>query len=342
MPEPHNYLASPTRRGFVAGTVALLGGALPTIGDEPDADAAALGPRYGEPVERNYEIGLELTGGSKRGSKVVVVLIVPTDWPEQKATIVDVDRSNLITKIDYRTLLGGVKQMVVTIPSLPARAQVDLLAKVKVEVRTIAPPADTKRLIVPKRIPPLLRRFLTPSPLIEATHPTIRKAAQDTVSDNMSAWQRVEALHRFVHAKLQYKFARKNISAANALRDGVGDCGEFSSLFIALCRASKIPARLVHIPGHAYAEFYLEDDQRGGHWFPCEAVDGKTPLGTMTRTAMILQKGDRFRTPEDNRTCRISIPVIVGRFPAGGTNPIFRTILREPGSTERIRVLPSE
>lgn len=45
-----------------------------------------------------------------------------------------------------------------------------------------------------------------------------------------------------------------------------GDCGNLSSLFITLLRCKKIPARHVITKGHAWAEFYLENNG----WIPVD------------------------------------------------------------------------
>jgi transglutaminase-like putative cysteine protease len=55
-----------------------------------------------------------------------------------------------------------------------------------------------------------------------------------------------------------------DLSAAALARDGAGDCGAFSALFVALCRAAGVPARVVlgawdsvTMAPHAWAEFHV-------------------------------------------------------------------------------------
>ena len=81
------------------------------------------------------------------------------------------------------------------------------------------------------------------------------------------------------------------------LHDKRGHLEDLTGLFIALCRAEKIPARTVWVPDYCYAEFYLEDSAGKGHWFPCELKE-KTVFGTVSNDYMILQKGDNFEVPE--------------------------------------------
>ena len=68
-------------------------------------------------------------------------------------------------------------------------------------------------------------------------------------------------------------------------------------LFIAMCRAKKIPARTVWVPDHCYAEFYLMAKNNQGYWLPCQ-VAGTRQFGEMEEYKPILQKGDRFKVPE--------------------------------------------
>ncbi len=57
------------------------------------------------------------------------------------------------------------------------------------------------------------------------------------------------------------------------------------------------------IPGHSYLEFYLEDADGHGFWFPCRSRAHES-FGTMADHLPILQKGDRFKLPEKQETQR--------------------------------------
>ncbi len=92
-------------------------------------------------------------------------------------------------------------------------------------------------------------------------------------------------------------------NASQALEDGTGDCEEMTSLFVALCRNLDIPARMVWIPDHCYPEFYLQDADGNGHWYPCQAA-GTRQFGRMDETRPVLQKGDRFNVPEKKAPVR--------------------------------------
>jgi hypothetical protein len=115
-------------------------------------------------------------------------------------------------------------------------------------------------------------------------------------SGEPTTWQLVEAMYDWVRENVQYKEGPFK-GAMDALKDGHGDCEELSSLFIALCRASGIPARTVWIPGHCYPEFYLTDAEGNGYWFPCQAA-GSRDFGGIAEHRPILQKGDNFSDPD--------------------------------------------
>ena len=80
-----------------------------------------------------------------------------------------------------------------------------------------------------------------------------------------------------VHGPYGYVHPPAERGAAAMLRDGRGDCGEFSALFAAWCRASGIPARVVYgtwahgrNDAHAWNEFWLDD----AGWVPVDASLG--------------------------------------------------------------------
>jgi transglutaminase-like putative cysteine protease len=66
-------------------------------------------------------------------------------------------------------------------------------------------------------------------------------------------WDRVQAICDFVHQRLSfgYEHARPTRTAAEAYREGVGVCRDFTHLAIAFCRCMNIPAR--------YCTGYLSD-----------------------------------------------------------------------------------
>jgi transglutaminase-like putative cysteine protease len=268
-------------------------------------------------------VGAEITGrGPARN--VVASVAVPLDCPEQQVKIISEDISGDVGTVDYRPVSGGeVKQMVITIPRLASGQTATATVDFEVTTRPILPPEKTDDLVIPKRPPRPVRQFLGGSPYIETKHQKIRALSKEILKDvdeSATDWERVEALYDAVLEKVKY-VEGPDKGAIDSLRDEQADCQGRSMLFIALCRANKIPARMVWVDGHAYPEFYLEDADGKGYWFPCESA-GTRAFGEMPLPRTILQKGDNFRMPERPKErlryasdYMIGVPVGAGKKP---------------------------
>jgi hypothetical protein len=256
-------------------------------------------------------------GGPCRG--IYATLPVPADWPEQKVQVVQEDVSPDVRSLRYRALPGGVKQMIVEIPDLPAGDKAHAIVTFSLERTSIMPPADPSPLSIPQKPDRALRAFLGASPYIETRHPKILKLAKATGGD-LEGWQKVEAIYDTVREKVEYRNGDLK-GAARALADGWGDCEELTCLFIAMARAEGIPARTVWVEGHCYPEFYLVDADGQGWWYPCQAA-GTRAFGGMPDQLPILQKGDSFRDPDrPGKTLRYVSEFIRGSATDGGGSP---------------------
>lgn len=264
---------------------------------------AAVGVQLGKDVTSQYQIGMIVTAKGGPCTGIYATAPVPVDWPEQTVQIMKEELSPAVQKIDYRMVNGSVKQMLVSMPLIPPGVEAKALVTVEIRRFSLLPPADVSVFVMPndKKLPRELRPYLLPSPLIESTHYKIKELAKQVMKDNAdkSAWQKVEALYDVTREKVEYVNGPIK-GAFKALQDGTGDCEELSSLFIALCRASGVPARIVWVPDHCYPEFYLEDAAGKGYWFPCQAA-GTREFGGITEHRPILQKGDNFTVPEKPR-----------------------------------------
>lgn len=274
--------------------VALPGEAGAQFKDSP----GGKGPTLGAETTQRIKLGV-IVKASGTVFHAVATVPVPDEWPEQRVAIVKEDVSPSVKSLTYRTIAGGggAKQMVVEIPQLPAGQEARALVTFEVTRRAISAPAETSIYAIPKKVPRQLMLDVGPSPYIESRHPKIVAAAKEAVGENESDWKKVEAIYDWTREHVIYK-AGDLKGAVRALHDKEGYTDELTSVFIALCRAQKIPARTVFVPGHCYAEFYLEDDAGQGHWFPCQPA-GMRSFGAIDDVRPILQKGDNFKNPED-------------------------------------------
>ncbi len=286
-----NFIRRPAAISLAAALVSL---AISARADEP---AAPPGPILGKTVVTRVKIGVVITADSGPCRGIVASAPVPTNWPEQQVKVEKEETSPNVQKIQYHMLGGTVRQMVVTVPKLKTGEVATASVIFEVTRRTLLPPLDKsayKLLAHPEKKPELLP-YLNPSPFIESRNDKIVKLAKE-VTAGKEDWAKVEAIYDAGQARLTYREGGPIKGALEALQEGTGHCEEFSSLFIAMCRAVGIPARTVWVPSHCYSEFYMVDAGGKGYWFPCQSA-GDRSFGGIPETRYILQKGDNFRDP---------------------------------------------
>jgi len=261
-------------------------------------DAAAIEIAAGKSVVQRWKIGFSVRATKANCTALFATVPVPMDWPGQSVRIVEelTDVSPNVKKVDFRVLGNGVKQLLASIPVLPYGEEAHVYMTFEVTKRIVVAPEDVTLLRIPKRLSREFRPYLGKSPFIESTSPRIKNVAKKVVAGKNRAWDKVEAIYDWVREHVEYKEGKLK-GALAALKDGHGDCEELTSLFVAMCRANRIPARTVWVEGHCYPEFYLQDDQDKGHWYPCQAA-GARDFGGMFEKRLILQKGDKFKVPE--------------------------------------------
>lgn len=300
--------------------------------------------RFGDVQLTRYRVGATITASRGAVRDVLATVAVPLTCPEQEVQLVEEDISTHVRTHDYRILPGdGAKQMIIRVPQLPNKAEARAVLTFEVRTRTILPPEDTSQLVIPKKVPKELRRYLGKSPMIETKASKIKKLSReifaklergedetdesstedDVDSDNeandveaqtITDWQRVEAIYDYVQDTITYQ-EQDDKSALATLKDGHGDCQNISALFVAICRTNGIPARLVWVHEHNYPEFCLADAEGKLHWFPCES-SGTRAFGEMPTARVIMQKGDNFKVPERRKALRYVSDYIIG-VPAG-------------------------
>jgi hypothetical protein len=259
------------------------------------------GPIVGAESTTKLKLGVVVKATGGNIFNAIATLPVPMEWPEQQIKILNEDVSQQVKNLTFRDISGGggLKQMVAEIKQLPAGQEAHALVIYEITRRKLEPPADTTIYTIPKRLDRTMQLNLGPSPMIESKHPKIVAAAKKAVADKESVWKQVEGIYDFVRSNVQFKEGPLK-GAVRALNDGEGYTDELVCLFVAMCRSQKIPARTVFTKGNCYAEFYLDDDEGQGHWFPC-MLTGSGAFGSLDEVRPALQKGDNFKNPEDTK-----------------------------------------
>lgn len=144
-------------------------------------------------------------------------------------------------------------------------------------------PTDCEKL--PEKIPPeYSEKYLVDNDNLAMDHDIIIRAASEAIGRETNILRKVYSIRNYVYDKLKYGI-RPHIDTPDiVLRRGVGSCGEYLGLLLALCRLNGIASRTVgrykcpqhphqkNIPllpdfNHVWMEFYLP----GFGWLPMES-----------------------------------------------------------------------
>lgn len=285
-------------------TVAIVAIAPAAYGQLLEETPAESADRYGKEVSGLFRVGAEVTASKGPVRDILAMVAVPLACDEQRVQLVNEEFSGSVSKVTYRDLQGGARQMLIRIPYLASGQKARAVVTFEVATKIILPPSEeeTARYTIPRRPPRALRKFVGVSPYIESRDRRIKSLAREVLEgapEDASDWQKVERLYNHVLETIDY-VEGPDTSAVTTLKDGSADCHGRSALFAALCRASGVPSRIVWVNKHAFAEFYLEDETGEGRWFPIESA-GSRAFGEMPLGRVILQKGDNFRIPERPR-----------------------------------------
>ncbi len=322
------------RRFLAAGTAAAAWYCTPWPASRLEAARApkSRDQLYGPPEERlgssrvqSYNVGIEVTAMQGPIGPLFATVPVPVEWPEQKLRLDGEEFSPNIRQVRYRELEHRVRQMLISVPGLPAGETVRAVLQLEIERYAILPPEDPGSYRPVKRLPKPARSCLGTGPLIETRSSKIRNQAKVFTRQKKEGWDLVETICDWVRENVQVAPGGKPQGALKALEAGQGHYEDVTGLFVALCRCAKIPARMVFCPKLTYAEFMLADGEGRPEWLPCR-VAGEKEIGGIQEFRPILQKGDRVRVPEKKEPQRFVGEYVRGKKVPGGGKPKVRFI----------------
>lgn len=124
-------------------------------------------------------------------------------------------------------------------------------------------------------LPDYALQFLLPSRYCPSD--TLESFAREVTTKRLPGYDQVEAIRAWIHEHIEYKYGVSNASttAADTIRDKAGVCRDFSHIGISLCRALRIPARMVvgylyrldPMDLHAWFEAFVD-----GRWYTFDAT----------------------------------------------------------------------
>lgn len=159
-------------------------------------------------------------------------------------------------------------------------------------------------------------QYLGSSPGINLHSRGLAELSRQVTSKAAHPWDKARAFFQWSRDEIKPKLGDySSVEAALSKREG--DCEERAAVFIALCRSVGIPARLVWVPNHAWAEFGLVDESETLHWIPVHTA-AYDWFGWTGAHELVLQKGDRVLIPDSKRRVRL----IADRYRSQGAKPV--------------------
>lgn len=275
----------------------------PVVGDgrwiwkEPPANDRG----YLEPRTYSVRVGIELKAGSSP-CEALASTPVPVEHPEQKIDDVTIETDGCEAAL--RDLAPGAGQLFVHAPEIGpgqiAKAVVNYTITLYKQYHAYA----VEQFPTIQNVPMEIRALAVgDSPGIQSNAGNVRKLANEISKGLTHPWEKAESFVKWIRGNIHPKRGAYT-SVLTAIKTRVGDCEEMSALFVAFCRASGIPARIVWVPNHNWAEFYLVDHDQQGHWIPVHPACYNW-FGWTGVHELIIQKGDRIVVPEQSIPCRL-------------------------------------
>jgi hypothetical protein len=275
---------------------------IPVVGDghwiwnEPPRETGYLEER-----PFSLKIGIEIEGTGAAGN-LMASTPVPVAHPEQR-----VDELRVTThgcQAELRELAPGAGQLILAAPQIARGQTIAAIAHYRLTLFKQYQGHQRDHFPARQDVPAEIRAAaLQDSPGIQTSAAPLRRLAIELIDKIEHPWDRAAVFVRWVRQNIHPQIGPYT-SVTAALENRRGDCEEMAAVFVALCRAVGIPARLVWVPNHNWAEFYLTDHDGAGHWIPahtaCYFWFGWTGVHEL-----VLQKGDRVRVPEQNKQVRL-------------------------------------
>lgn len=253
-----------------------------------------VGVTFSDPVQQKWRVGVVLVTGSNPVRDVFTYIPIPKQWPEQSVTTFDeeIPVEFAVQKIDE---LDGLDRLILRGRLIEPKKKIVALQTFMVTTSKVNPPPDTTIFSAPASKGKLAKTYIASSAGISYRNSALRKQAEALFQTKGTAWEKVERIFDWVRENID-QGGGDPYGSVTTFAKKEGHPEDVVGLFIAMCRANKIPARMVFVDGTQYAEFMLADPAGELHWFPCDVV-GIRAFGKIVEPKVILQKGDNIRVP---------------------------------------------
>jgi len=278
---------------------------IPVVGDgkwiwtePPEGQTGYLDPRSFE-----LSIGVELSGEGDAAA-IEAATPVPLAHPEQ--TIDDVRLEVEGCQAEIRHVGEEAALLYLAAPPITRGQTIRAVAHYRLTLKKQYMGHAAERFPAEQPAPPIAirKQYLQESPGIQTASPEVKKLlAQLRSQDDPHPWTLAERTKAWIGENIT-PLRGKFIGVVNALKLRHGDCEEMAGIMVGVCRAAGIPARLVWVPNHNWAEIYLTDHQGTGHWIPAHTACYSW-MGWTGVHELVIQKGDRVFPPHERKAQRL-------------------------------------
>ena len=269
------------------------------------------GIRFGREVKFKWKVGIRIATAGSSFDNVEFTMPIPVDWPEQSVKLLDEKVPPEMGEVKFRELNSRVKQIRTVLRTIPSRTLLEFEQTYLITIRAVEPPEDTSQFQLIKPLPREFREYLGVGPQITYRKGKVRTTVNAVVKDIDTPWAKAEAIYDWISENIEFRDG-ENQSTDETVKLGAGNAEDIAGLFVAMCRCVKIPARMVWVDGHQYAEFCLWDQEKKPHWFPVN-VAGLKEFASYSDPRVIQQKGDNIKIPGQKQRVKFVPEFVTGK-----------------------------
>jgi len=295
---PADELQTETRLGPVRSVIPVVGDGK-WIWTEPPKDQSG----YLEPRSYSLSIGVELTGEGD-ATAIQASTPVPGEHPEQKIDEMRLEIEGCEAHV--QPVGEGAAELYLAAPQITRGQKIKAIAHYQLTLKKQYLGHSLERFSAQQPQPPaaVRKQYLQNSPGIESGAAEVKKLLAQLRGDDLPhPWTLAERFKTWIGKNIKPQIG-SFMGVTNSLKKGLGDCEEMAAIFVALCRAANIPARLVWVPNHNWAEFFLTDSEGAGHWIPAHTACYNW-FGWTGVHELVIQKGDRVTPPHERKAQRL-------------------------------------
>jgi hypothetical protein len=265
--------------------------------EQPAGQSGYLDPREFE-IRAGIRWRSSGTARNVRGTTVV-----PVAFPEQEFIDVQIEKPDEC-QAKIVKLTESSAQLQVYVPAIERGQTVTVAVVGRMKLFRHCPKYSKEQFPNEQIVPTTVAaEALGNSPGIRSESSRVRRLVESIISRHDHPWTKAKKIFDWVWENIQGKPGAYT-SVEAALQNRVGDCEERAGVFVAFCRVIGIPARLVLVPNHCWAEFCLSDGDGVTHWIAAHTA-AYNWFGWTGTHELVLQKGDRIYQPGLNKTNRL-------------------------------------